>query len=243
MRAPRASRRSGSAPRGVGLPQVDLKGPVGRIEALLEEVPGARFAALVCHPHPRYGGTMHNHATYRLARAVRSAGGATLRFNYRGVGRSAGEYAGGPGEVEDARAALEHLRALDPARPLLACGFSFGAWVAAECAEAPGIVGLLLAGLAIRSAELDGLRRPERVRDVRQPLAVVQAQGDEFGTPAEVRALLAGSAGPRRVAAVPGATHLFGESLEGLEREAAEALAWVLAEAAAEVATRPGGSR
>lgn len=214
------------------MPQVDLKGPAGRIEALLEEVPGARFAALVCHPHPRFGGTMHNHATYRLARAARAAGGATLRFHYRGVGRSAGEYAGGPGEVEDARAALAHLRALDPARPLLACGFSFGAWVAAECAGAPGVVGLVLAGLALRSAELEGLRRPERVRGVPHPLAVVQAQGDEFGTPAEVRELLAGSAGPRRLAAVPGATHLFAEDLEGLEREAGAAFAWVLAEAA-----------
>ena len=212
---------------------------MGRIEALLEEVPGGRFAALVCHPHPRFGGTMHNHATYRLARAARAAGATTLRFNYRGVGRSAGEYAGGLGEVEDARAALAHLRALDPARPLLACGFSFGAWVAAECADAPDVVGVLLAGLAVRAAELEGLRRPERVREVRQPLAVVQAQGDEFGTPAEVRELLAGSRGPRRVSSVAGATHLFGEDLDALERELAAALAWVLAEAAA--GARPGG--
>jgi alpha/beta superfamily hydrolase len=218
---------------------VDLKGPVGRIEALLEEVPGARFAALVCHPHPRFGGTLHNHATYRLARAARAAGASTLRFNFRGVGRSAGEYAGGPGEVADARAALAYLRELHPARPLLACGFSFGAWVAAECADAPDVVGLVLAGLAVRSAELDALRRPERVREVRQPLAVVQAQGDEFGAPAEVRELLAGSRGPRRVSAVTGASHLFGEDLEGLERELGEAFAWVLAEAAA--GDRPGG--
>jgi alpha/beta superfamily hydrolase len=216
----------------VRLPLVDLKGPEGRIEALLEEVPGARFSALVCHPHPRYGGTMHNHATYRLARAVRTAGGTTLRFHYRGVGRSAGAYTGGPGEVEDARAALAVLRGLAPGRPLLGCGFSFGAWVMAECADELGIIGLLLAGLALRSPELDALRRPQRVREARQPLAVVQAEGDAFGAPAEVRALLAGSVGPRRVSSVPGTTHLFGEDLAGLERAAAEALAWVLAEAA-----------
>jgi alpha/beta superfamily hydrolase len=215
----------------VRLPQVDLKGPEGRIEALLEEPPGARFSALVCHPHPRYGGTMHNHATYRLARAVRGAGGATLRFNYRGVGRSAGAYAGGPGEVEDARAALAHLRAAAPGRPLLACGFSFGAWVAAECAGEPDVAALLLAGLPIRSAELDALRDPRKVKAVRQPLAVVQAEGDEFGAPSEVRELLAGSAGPRRLAVVPGAGHLFEEDLLRLEREAAEAAAWLLATA------------
>jgi len=211
------------------LPQVDLTGPAGRIEALLEEVRGARFAAVVCHPHPQYGGTMHNHATYRLARAVRTAGGTTLRFNYRGVGRSAGSYDGGRGEALDTRAVLQRLRTVAPGRPLLCCGFSFGAWVAVACADEPGLVGLLLAGLPIRSAEVESVRSPERVRATPLPLAVVQAEGDEFASPAEVRELLAGSAGPRRLAAVPGATHLFDDDLPALEREAAQALAWILA--------------
>jgi alpha/beta superfamily hydrolase len=215
------------------LPQVDLTGPAGRIEALLEEVPGARFAALVCHPHPRLGGTMHNHATYRLARAVRGAGGTTLRFNFRGVGRSAGRYDGGRGEALDARAALAHLRALDPSRPLLCSGFSFGAWVAVACSDEPGLLGLLLAGLPLRSAEVDGVRLPEVLRSARPPLAVVQAEGDQFASPAEVRELLAGSAAPRRVTGVPGTTHLFDEDLPALEREAGEALSWILADAAA----------
>ncbi len=211
------------------MPQVDLTGPAGRIEALLEQVDGARFAALVCHPHPQYGGTMHNHATYRLARAVRSAGGTTLRFNYRGVGRSAGRYDGGRGEALDAHAALAHLRSLAPGRPLLCSGFSFGAWVAVACADEPGLVGLLLAGLPIRSAEVESIRLPERLRATPLPVAVVQAEGDEFASPAEVRELLAGSAGPRRLATVPGATHLFDDDLPALEREAGQALAWILA--------------
>lgn len=211
---------------------MDLTGPAGRIEALLEEVPGARFAALVCHPHPRLGGTMHNHATYRLARAVRSAGGTTLRFNYRGVGRSAGSYDGGRGEALDARAALAHLRALAPDRPLLCSGFSFGAWVAVACSDEPGLLGLLLAGLPFRSAEVEGVRLPDRARALPLPVAVVQAEGDPFASPAEVRALLAGSSGPRRVTGVPGVTHLFDEDLPAFEREAGEALSWVLAGAA-----------
>ena len=211
------------------MPQVDLTGPAGRLEALLEEAHGARFAALVCHPHPRYGGTMHNHATYRLARAVRSAGGTTLRFNYRGVGRSAGRYDGGRGEALDARAALDHLRALDPGRPLLCCGFSFGAWVAVACSGEPGLAGLLLAGLPLRSAEVDGVRLPDHLRAATVPVAVVQAEGDEFATPAEVREAVAGSAGPRRVTGVPAVTHLFDEDLPALEREAALALSWILA--------------
>jgi len=84
----------------------DLVGPEGRLETLLEDAPGATFAAVVCHPHPRFGGTMHTHAAYRLAKAVRARGGAALRFNFRGVGLSAGTYAGGDGEADDARAAL-----------------------------------------------------------------------------------------------------------------------------------------
>lgn len=220
------------------MPQVDLTGPAGRIEALLEEVPGAPFAALVCHPHPQYGGTMHNHATYRLARAIRSAGLTTLRFHYRGVGRSAGSYDGGRGEELDARAALAHLRTLDPHRPLLCAGFSFGAWVAVGCSDEPGLAGLLLAGLPLRSAEVDSIRLPERVRATPLPVAVVQAQGDEYASPAEIRELLAGSAGPRRLAAVPGVTHLFDEDLAALEREAGQALAWILAGAAGERAER-----
>lgn len=215
------------------MPQVDVAGPAGRIEALLEDVPRARFAALVCHPHPQYGGTMHNHATYRLARAVRSAGGTTLRFNYRGVGRSAGSYDAGRGEGLDARAALAHLRSLDPGRPLLCCGFSFGAWVAVACSDEPGLIGLLLAGLPIRSADIDSVRLPERLRATPLPAAVVQAEADEFASPAEIRELVAGSAGPRRVSPVAGATHLFDGQLAALELEAGQALAWILAPAAA----------
>jgi alpha/beta superfamily hydrolase len=217
------------------MPQLDLTGPAGRLEALLEEPPGARFAAVVCHPHPRYGGTMHNHATYRLARAVRTAGGASLRFNYRGVGRSAGRYDAGRGERDDTRAALAALRGLAPDRPLLLVGFSFGAWMALQAAAggapAAGVEGLLLAGLALRSADLDLARDAALVRAVTLPVAVVQAEHDAYATPTEVDAALSGSRGPRRLATLAGATHLCTEDLPGLEREAGLALGWLLDEA------------
>ena len=85
-----------------------LDGPAGRLEALLEEPEdGApREAALVCHPHPQHGGTMHNKVVYRIARGLRTSGTVVLRFNYRGVTLSEGSYANGEGELEDARAAL-----------------------------------------------------------------------------------------------------------------------------------------
>ncbi len=87
-------------------------------------------AAVVCHPHPQGGGTMHNKVVYRLARGLRKAGCTVLRFNFRGVNLSAGAYDQGIGETEDARAALSELRRRYPAVPALIAGFSFGSRVA-----------------------------------------------------------------------------------------------------------------
>src|SRR5512134_1517644 len=174
--------------------QVDLRGPAGLLEALYEEPAGASFAAVVCHPHPLHGGTMHNHATYRLARAVRSARGASLRFNFRGVGRSGGDHGAGQGEADDVRAALAWLAARRPDLPRYTCGFSFGAWMALEagCADGP-VRGVLAAGLTPRTFELDF------VRHCRKPVAVVQADRDHLGSLEDVRALLADGPAPRRL--------------------------------------------
>jgi alpha/beta superfamily hydrolase len=210
------------------VPQVELTGPAGRLEALWEEPPApqpVRFAAIVCHPHPAFGGTMHNHATYRLARAIRSRGGATLRFNFRGVGLSAGAHDEGRGEPDDARAALRHVAGLRPDLPRIAAGFSFGAWMALEagCPDAD-VRAILCGGLALRLRDA----AVSAAVACRKRVAVVQAERDAFGTPDEVRAALAGSAGPRRVAALPGATHLCTEDLAGFEREVGLAVDWLL---------------
>jgi hypothetical protein len=206
--------------------QVDLRGGAGRIEALVEEPAGGvapRFAALVLHPHPLFGGSMHNHATYRIARAARGAGGATLRTNFRGVGLSAGHHDAGEGESEDARAAVGWLAGRYPALPLFASGFSFGAWIALRVGCADGRVrGILAAGVASRTFDLEFLPGCDR------PVAAVQAADDEFGSVEKVRLLLAGPPHRRRLAVVERATHLFAEDLEGLEREAALSWAWLL---------------
>ena len=207
---------------------VDLAGPAGRLEGLLEGTAGAPFAAIVCHPHPTMGGTMHTHAAYRLAKAIVARGGAALRFNFRGVGRSAGAFDAGRGEADDARAALAWLAAARPGLPLLSCGFSFGAWMAVLAGgDDPKVAGLLLAGVAVRAPGLEDFRETGRIRDVAKPVAVVQAGQDALGPPEEIRAALEGSRAPRRFAVVPGASHLFVEDLPGLQREAEAAIDWL----------------
>ncbi|HEU4384866.1 MAG TPA: alpha/beta hydrolase [Anaeromyxobacteraceae bacterium] len=203
--------------------QLDLKGQAGILEALYERPARPKFAAVVCHPHPLHGGTMHNHATYRLARAVRAVGGASLRFNFRGVGRSGGEYGAGQGEVDDARTALAWLAAQESDLPRFASGFSFGAWMALRAGCDHGAVrGVLGAGLAPTTFDLDFARHCPK------PVAVVQGENDSLGRIEDVRALLDGGSAPRRLWVVRGASHLFVEDLDGLQRHAESGLCWLL---------------
>src|SRR5215217_7341256 len=106
----------------------DLVGPAGPLEALLDE-PGrpVRAAAIFAHPHPQFGGTMHTKAVYQGAKGLSRIGCAVLRFNFRGVGRSAGEFGEGEGEKSDFIAALDYMAARHPGVPLWSAGFSFGA--------------------------------------------------------------------------------------------------------------------
>src|SRR5438477_3046095 len=105
-----------------------IPGPAGRLEAILEEPADRepREAVLVCHPHPQHGGTMHNKVVYRIARGMRRAGAVVLRFNYRGVNLSEGQYDHGVGEREDARTALNFVRERYADLPFALAGFSFG---------------------------------------------------------------------------------------------------------------------
>src|SRR5258708_25871584 len=107
-----------------------LEGPAGRLEAILWK-PSAQphLAALVCHPHPLFGGTMHNKVVYQAAKSLDALSVPVLRFNFRGAGMSAGTHDRGHGEEEDVRAALDFLAAECPGVPLLVAGFSFGSWV------------------------------------------------------------------------------------------------------------------
>ncbi|MBI5085660.1 MAG: hypothetical protein HZB13_13800, partial [Acidobacteria bacterium] len=138
-----------------------IDGPAGRLEAILEEPEGAAPAsvALVCHPHPLHGGTMHNKVVHRLARGLRTghSRAVTLRFNFRGVNLSHGVHDHGLGEVEDARAATALLVSRYPRLPLTIAGFSFGARIAAEASS--GATRLILAGFPTVYREWEALLR------------------------------------------------------------------------------------
>jgi alpha/beta superfamily hydrolase len=196
----------------------EIAGRAGRLEALLEEPLDREpwCAAVVCHPHPLHGGTLHNKVVYRLARGLRRAGLVVLRFNYRGVGRSQGEYGNLEGEIEDARAAIEWLRARHPGLPYALAGFSFGARVITRLAcETAGARFLLAAGFPTSMGGAEYLER------CATPKVFVQSTHDQYGPRAEMEAAFAGWAAPKRIIWIEAADHFFAGGLEALEERVA----------------------
>ncbi|MGE0159490.1 MAG: alpha/beta hydrolase [Gemmatimonadales bacterium] len=186
------------------------------MEAVLKE-PDAelRGAAVVCHPHPLFGGTMHTKAVYRAAQALNEAGLAVLRFNFRGVGASTGSHGGGIAEREDARAALDWLERRFPGMPLVAGGFSFGSMVAlAVGAGDPRVVALLGLGLPI---ERDEAYDFSFLAEVGRPVLVVQGENDEFGSGEAISAHLAPLGPHVTLVRVPGADHYFGDRIDEMK--------------------------
>jgi alpha/beta superfamily hydrolase len=202
---------------------VDVPGPAGRLEALSWKVEHPRAAAVVCHPHPLHRGTMHNHVTYRVAEAFRDAGVSALRFNFRGVGRSAGSHDEGRGEQGDAAAALDYLAADNPGAPLFAAGFSFGSRVALEVAARDARVAKALGvGLPVDLYDFDF------VRALGKPLALIHADRDEFGALAKVQALAASLPFPAKLFTVEACDHLATGRLDAFSAAAREAVQWLL---------------
>lgn len=165
---------------------------------------------------------MHHPIAYRIAKAFEAAGAATLRFNFRGVGTSSGHYDEGKGELEDAREALGWLRATYPTLPSYVAGFSFGAWVGLRlAAEEGGVERALAAGLPVR---LFGFGFLEALR---APLAVIQADADEYGSLGEVEAALRAVRGPTQLFVLENADHVASGRLKSFEALAAEAVSWL----------------
>ncbi len=150
------------------------------LEARVRGGPHARTSVLFCHPHPLYGGTMHSAVVVALAKVVAERGGAAaagLRFNFRGVGASEGEYGEGPGEILDARAALRALRARAPGAEVVVCGYSFGSWVGLRAAlEEGGVARVALVAPALRVFDLAEWPQGAGAPD----LAIFVGDKDEF---------------------------------------------------------------
>jgi alpha/beta superfamily hydrolase len=197
---------------------LEIAGPVGRLEALLEEPHAARAwcAAVVCHPHPQFGGTLHNKVVYRLARGLRRAGIVVLRFNYRGVGRSEGEYGNLEGEIEDARAALGWLRARYPGLPHALAGFSFGARVITRLGCSTGGARFLMA-----AGFPTAMGGTEYLESCATPKVFVQSTHDQYGPRAELEAAFARWAAPKRLLWIEATDHFFSGGLEALEERVA----------------------
>jgi uncharacterized protein len=193
-----------------------LAGPAGHLEALLEEPEEGSpvEAALVCHPHPLYGGTLHNKVVHRLARGLRRSGCVVLRFNFRGVNLSQGVHDEGAGEIEDARAALRFLRSRYPQLPYTLAGFSFGSRVALRLAYTlwaplPGRV--IAAGLPTTYRDWGFLN------DMVVPRIFIQSTNDEHGPRAELEKLVAVLPGPKQVHWIEARDHFFAGNLDGFE--------------------------
>ncbi|HZP34743.1 MAG TPA: alpha/beta family hydrolase [Candidatus Acidoferrales bacterium] len=198
--------------------EVSIHGTGGELEGLLwvpHQPDEVRLAAVVCHPHPLYQGTMHNKVVYRTAKALDSLGIPVLRFNFRGVGTSGGSYDRGRGEEEDVRSAIDYLEDQFAGVPLLVAGFSFGAWVGlrAGCMDAR-VIEMIGLGLPIDDRKLEF----SYLRTCTKPKLLIQGENDQYAAKAHFEDF-AGTFSPQaatasRVVFVRMADHFFTDHLD-----------------------------
>ena len=203
----------------------DLKGPAGRLEALLDLPAGTPRAAVVfAHPHPQYGGTLHTKAVYQGTKGLTRIGCAVLRFNFRGVGHSEGTFDLGEGEMADFRAALDYMAAKYPGIPLWAAGFSFGSWVALETGAVDDRVSVLIGIAPPVATSVSGhdYSFPNTLASTK-PKFFVQGEADEICPLEGLWTFYAKLEEPKDMVVIDGADHLFdgktsevGDALEDL---------------------------
>jgi uncharacterized protein len=192
-----------------------IPAPHGHLEAILKEpAAGIGGVALVLHPHPLHGGTMHNKVVFRAAAALNEAGLVTLRINFRGVGRSTGVYDEGRGERDDVRAALDYLTGRYPDQAITLAGFSFGAWVGLEVGITDArVIWLISIGTPLNKQDFSFLELN------RKPILFVQGERDEFGEVGRLRELatMVGERAPAELAVIAGADHFFSQHLDEMK--------------------------
>jgi alpha/beta superfamily hydrolase len=211
----------------------DLAGPAGFLEAVLDlpalrTATGAPRAAVVfAHPHPQYGGTLHTKAVYQGAKGLARIGCAVLRFNFRGVGRSAGEFDNGDGEMADFRAALDYMAAKYPDSPLWAAGFSFGAWVALETGAVDPRVSVLVGIAPPVATSVSGMNYNfSNALASTKPKFFVQGEADDVCPIEGMWAFYGKLEEPKELVVIDAADHLF----DGRTQEVGEALEELLAD-------------
>lgn len=206
---------------------LELAGPVGRLQALLATPRGApRGVAVICHPHPLYGGTMTNKVVHALASCALKSGLCALRFNFRGVDGSAGRYDSARGETDDTLAAVAWLRTGFPGLPLLLAGFSFGAYIALKAAAQARPAWLVSVSLPlgrVRGAFGEQGNEPLPAHPG-CPWLAVHSRDDEVVDYAETQRLLAGYQPPPRLETLEGAGHFYHGRLGDLQRVVLEFL-------------------
>jgi uncharacterized protein len=212
-----------TTPISPSIQSVELAGPAGRLEALLNTgKPDAPYTALVCHPHPMGGGTMHNKVVYHAMKALHGLGFPVLRFNFRGTGRSEGTHDNGRGEQEDVRVALDWLDRKFQ-RPILFTGFSFGANVGMRtCCGDPRVPGLIALGLPVL-AEGRGYTY-KYLPECRQPKLFISGDRDQYGPVAGVEAVVATAPEPKQLVWIEDADHFFVGKLDQVQAAIVE---WV----------------
>lgn len=206
-----------------------IDGPAGRLEALLNAgAANATYAAVVCHPHPLFGGTLHNKVVFHTMKSLNHFGFPVLRFNFRGTGLSQGEHDYGRGEVDDVRAALDWLDA-EFHLPLIFAGFSFGAAVGLRAAcEDARVRALIVVGMPVAPVAAD-TEEPrvydfDFLHDCAKPKLFVSGARDQFGPRGKLESLVASLPEPRKLVLIEGADHFF----EGRLHELREAISsWV----------------
>jgi uncharacterized protein len=192
----------------------EFQGPAGSLEGLLDRPLTEPVAvAVVCHPHPLQGGAMQNKVAYMLARAFNDMGALSLRFNFRGVGRSAGSFDQGIGETDDALAAIDWLSAQHPGLPLWLGGFSFGSYVALRAQSRRPVRRLVTVAPAVERFATADISEPTC------PWLLVQGDADDVVSPEAVLAWARALKSPPRIEVMPGAGHFFHGRLNEL-REA-----------------------
>jgi uncharacterized protein len=197
-----------------------VDGPAGKLEAILWTPPAGiqpHFAAVVCHPHPLFGGTLHNKVVYQAAKALDAHQGAVLRFNFRGTGLSEGVHDRGQGERDDVHVALDFLAGEFPGKPLVLAGFSFGSWVGLSVGcEDKRVQRLIGIGAPVNNSDFSYLEKCAK------PKLFVHGSQDEFGDVNRLREFVSRLPGENKLVVVEGVDHFFKGKIEELGKAISE---------------------